>query len=292
MIYETRSRSEGADVPLAGLPDKVVVVTGAASGLGRSVTERLLAEKCKVVAVDLDGEGRERLTADHARERLESITADVSSEGDTDRYFAAAVERFGRVDALHANSGIFTAVIERFARDGGPSAPAGSKMPGTTLADTDPEDFDRVIDVNTRGVFFGIRGLFRTLASQGGTGTVVTTSSTAGLRSHWGGGGYCASKAAVISLTQTAAIEGGPHGHRVNAVLPGPMATPLADRILAYLPTETRQTFGDGFAASIPLGRVGHPREVAALVAWLLSDESSFINGGLFSADGGQASIG
>jgi NAD(P)-dependent dehydrogenase (short-subunit alcohol dehydrogenase family) len=70
------------------------------------------------------------------------------------------------------------------------------------------------------------------------------------------------------------------------------MATPLADRILAYLPTETRQTFGDSFAASIPLGRVGHPREVAALVAWLLSDESSFINGGLFTADGGQASIG
>ena len=248
-------------MPLAGLSGKVVIVTGAASGIGLAVVERLLVEGSSVVAVDL--------TAVGSRERLLGVTADVSTEEGTERYFAAALERFGRVDGLHANAGI--------------------AEPGPTIAETDASDFDRMLAVNVRGVFLAVRRMLRTLDAQGTPGSIVTTSSVLGLQGFAGSGSYCASKAAVIGLTKTAAIEAGPAGHRVNAILPGPIDTPMATRIREGLPLEERERFADGLVDLVPLARFGQASEVAALVAWLLSDESWYATGGVYSIDGGQA---
>src|SRR5439155_9782313 len=147
-------------------------------------------------------------------------------------YFSAALERFGRVDGLHANAGIAD--------------------PGPTIAETEPAAFDRMISVNLRGVFLALRRMLRTLDEQGSRGSIVTTSSVLGLQGLAGSGSYCASKAAVIALTKTAAIEAGPAGHRVNAILPGPIETPMAARIQAGLPPEDAGDFRPTLPAAVP----------------------------------------
>lgn len=248
-------------MPLAGLSEKVVIVTGAASGIGLAVVERLLAEGSSVVAVDLG--------AVESDERVLGVAADVSTESGTEHYFASALERFGRVDGLHANAGI--------------------AEPGPTIAETDAADFDRMLAVNLRGVFLAVRQMLRTLDAQGTRGSIVTTSSVLGLQGFAGSGSYCASKAAVIGLTKTAAIEAGRAGHRVNAILPGPIDTPMATRIRESLPDVQQRDFAQALVDLVPLARFGEAREVAALVAWLLSDESSYATGGVYSIDGGQA---
>jgi 3alpha(or 20beta)-hydroxysteroid dehydrogenase len=256
-------------MPLAGLEGKVVVVTGGAKGIGKAVVERLLAEGSRVALVDVDAESVHAAADELASDRLLGLVADVSSEDDTERYFAATVERFGRVDGLHANAGI--------------------AEPGPTVAETSIEAFDRVMAVNVRGVFLGVRRQLRQLAAQGTTGSIVTTASVLGIRGMPGSGAYCASKAAVVGLTRTAAMEAGPAGHRVNAVLPGPISTPMADTIREGLPADEQARFAQSLIDVVPLGRMGEAREVAALAAWLLSDESSYVTGGIFSVDGGQA---
>lgn len=135
-----------------------------------------------------------------------------------------------------------------------------------------------------------MRRHLRQLAEQGTTGSIVTTASVLGIRGVAGSGAYCASKAAVLGLTRSAAIEAGPDGHRINAVLPGPIATPMSDRIREGLREEERESFARSLIGVVPLARMGEAWEVAALVAWLLSDESSYVTGGAFSVDGGQAS--
>ena len=254
---------------LAGLEGRTVVVTGGASGIGRAVCERLLAEGSSVALVDRNEDAVRAARDELASDRLLGVVADVSTEDGTESYFAAAVERFGRLDGLFANAGI--------------------AEPGPTVAETDLDAFDRIMAVNAKGVFLAVRRHLRQLAEQGTTGAMVTTSSVLGIKGMAGSGSYCMSKAAVLGLTRTVAIEAGPSGHRINAVLPGPIATPMADRILDGLSDEERASHARHMLDIVPLARWGEAREVASLVVWLLSDESSYVTGGIFSADGGQA---
>ncbi len=249
-------------MPLKGLAGKVVIVTGGASGIGRATAARLVEEGASVTIVDLNEENLLRVARELGEENVLWVTADVSVPSDVDRYFEATIERFGRVDGLFNNAGIVS--------------------PMETLADVALEAVERVFQVNVLGVFLGMQKMLRVLAEQRSPGVILNTSSGLALRGVEKQGPYAASKAAVVSLTKTAAREAGPAGVRVNAILPGPTETPM----FLSVPQEMR----DEYAQLMPLGRMAQPEEVAALAAWLLSDESSNVTGAAYLVDGGEGS--
>jgi NAD(P)-dependent dehydrogenase (short-subunit alcohol dehydrogenase family) len=251
---------------LRGLTGKTAIVTGAAGGIGSAVARRLSDEGGQLVVVDLDGDAAERVARSLPGEAA-AVAADVSDERGVAAYSAAALERFGRVDAVHLNAGY-----------------SGRLVP---LIESDVGDFDRVISVNVRGVYLGLRAALRCFRQQGGTGSVVVTSSGLGLRGGQLWGPYAASKHAALGLVRSAALEAARDGIRINAVCPGYTDTAM------LAPTEEVVGGGDRGAArallenTVPLGRYADPSETAALVVWLLSDESSYSTGGYFTVDGG-----
>lgn len=241
-----------------GLSQKVVVVTGAAGGLGKAAAERLSAEGMSVVAVDLDGSAAEQAAAALPGEAI-GVGADVSTEDGVDHYQAQALAHFGRVDCHFLNAGI----------------------PGslTALPDIETSEWDQVMAVNLRGPFLGLRAAFRHYHESGSGGAVVVTASIASMRGSNDLLAYTTSKHGVVGLVRGAAVYGGPIGVRVNGIAPGIVPTPLfgeqgkADMIRR--------------AGTAPLRRAGRPEEIAGSVAYLLSDDAGYVTGTILSADGG-----
>ncbi|WP_306133432.1 SDR family NAD(P)-dependent oxidoreductase [Roseivivax marinus] len=238
--------------------DKTAIVTGAASGIGAATARRLSGEGANVMLVDADAEGLNRVAADLPAERTRTLAGDISREDVNARMVADACDTFGGVNILVPNAGI---------------AVKG------TIGDLPTEDFRRVIETNLFGTHLAMKHAWSALRTR--HGCVVVTDSVSGIRGDWGAFAYNTSKGAITNLVRATALDYRTHGVRVNAVAPGFTRTGMtADHV------DDPDYLAD-MLPRIPMGRAGEAEEVAAAIAWLASDDASFVNGVILPVDGG-----
>jgi NAD(P)-dependent dehydrogenase (short-subunit alcohol dehydrogenase family) len=235
------------------LDGKVAVITGAGSGMAKASVEIFVREGAKVVAGDISG--AEKDTADAVGPAVLPVHCDVTREADIEAMVQAAVEEFGRLDAMLNVAGI---------------------AEGVMVGDLTPEHYDRTMDVDLRGVLFGMKHGIRAMLAAANGGVVVNWSSVGGLGGSPFTSVYNAAKHGVIGATKCAAVEYGPHGIRVNALCPGFIHTEIMG---AHPPP--------GILDKAALGRGGQPHEVAEVAAFLASDRASYVSGAIIPVDGG-----
>lgn len=247
---------------------KVAVITGGAGGLGKATAEYLLKEGAKVVIVDLFEDPLENAKKElSAFGEVLSVQADVSKEEDVEKYVKAAVDQFGRIDIFFNNAGIVGKIAK--------------------AVDTKVEDFDKVLAINARGVFLGMKHVLKVMGKQG-SGSVINNSSIDGLAGGPQRIAYSASKHAVVGMTKTAAIEVADKGIRVNSIHPSYAKTDMMNQVESGVNAEDPESVHKQLAATIPLGRYGEAGDIANLVLFLGSDESAFITGTQQRIDGGM----
>jgi NAD(P)-dependent dehydrogenase (short-subunit alcohol dehydrogenase family) len=250
------------------LDGKVAVITGGASGIGEATVRLFTEEGACVLIADIQDEKGRRL-GDELGESTEYLHADVSREVDVKAAVGRAIDRFGRLDCMFNNAGI-----------AGPTGP---------IEKVTVEGFDEAVGVLLRGVFLGIKHAAQVMKRQG-SGSIINTSSVAGIRTGYGNHVYSAAKAAVIQLTRSVAMELGESGVRVNCICPGFIATPLIGRARGLSQQEADKMVGEieaAFENAQPIRRPGLPLDIARAALWLASDESSFVNGHSLVVDGG-----
>jgi len=251
------------------LAGKAVIVTGAAQGIGRACAERLAKEGAKVIVTDVNAEGGERLAQEIAADggTAQFARCDVSKESDVAAVVATAIKAYGRIDIVVNNAGI---------------------LDDAPFLDLPVAEFDRILGVNLRGAFLMGQAAARQMAKQGPpagsaqAGAIVNMSSINerfALPDHVA---YSISKGGISQLTKAMAIALAPHGIRVNAVGPGTIETPLLEGVIKD------KAFREKVLSRTPIGRFGKPAEIAAIVAWLASEEASYVTGTTIFADGGR----
>ncbi|MGH9889564.1 MAG: L-iditol 2-dehydrogenase [bacterium] len=258
------------------LENRHALLTGAAGGIGLAVTTAYLAEGARCTAVDIAREPSSDLAALIAqhRDRLQYVACDVSSAAQIDDLISAAHTRFGVIDILFNNAALFDL------------AP---------LLESDEAMYDRLFAVNVRGMFFVMQKVLVQMVMQRNNsqnaGTIINLASQAGRRGEALVSHYCATKAAVVSYTQSAALAMAPHGIRVNAIAPGVIDTPMWQQVDALFaryqglrPGEKKQAVGK----AVPLGYMGRPDQVAGAAVFLASDEASYITAQTLNVDGGN----
>ena len=251
------------------LNGKSAIITGGAGGIGQAAARRFLAEGARVFLVDLRPKDLESVAADlGGGDNLVICAADVTRADDSEHYITEAKRAFGRIDILLANAGVegVLAPIEDY-----------------------PEDvYDQVMAVNVKGVWLGLKYAMPVMAADGG-GSIVITSSTAGIKGSPAMMPYVTSKHAVIGMMRSAAIAGTSTNIRVNTVNPAPVETRMMRSIEQGTGMNDADEVHSRIAASVPLRRYADPSEIANVMLFLASDEASYVTGGVYMADGGTS---
>jgi 3alpha(or 20beta)-hydroxysteroid dehydrogenase len=248
--------------------NKVVVITGAAAGIGRAAAQRFASEGASLVLVDLPGSQLEACAAElkGSAAHVLAVHADVTKRVDVERYVQAAVQTHGRIDHFINNAGIL-----------------GKVMPFLECSD---EMFDEVMAVNVKGAWLGMK-LVAPIMIEGGGGSIVNTASVAALKGSPGLLAYSTSKHALLGMTRSAAGELAAHKIRVNAVCPAPIETAMGKQLEDGFSPANPQIYRDRTLTRIPLRRYGNAEEVAAVMAFLCSEDASFVTGAGYLVDGG-----
>ena len=247
--------------------NKIALVTGAGSGIGRATALRFAEEGADIVVVEIQPDRAQKVAQEITglgRASL-AVVADVALGEDCQRMAAEAEVRFGRLDVVFANAGV---------------------SGGSQVAQMPAQDWDRVININLRGEFLTCKHCIPLLIQSGGGAIVTMASSMAGWDTSVEGAAYMASKEGVVGLTKSLALQLGGYGIRVNAICPGVIQTALGHR--PGMDMATHKARQERFAKRIPLRRVGQPEDVAAAVAFLASDDARHITGSSLLIDGGQ----
>ena len=259
---------------MARLDGKVAVITGASGGIGSAAARLFADEGARVALVDLDEAALSEVARSIGEDKASYTVADVTDPEQTQAYINAAADRWGGVDILLANAGI------------------EGKL--ANITDYPIDEFDRVMAINVRGVWLGVKYAIPAMRERGG-GSIVITSSTAGIAGSAEMSAYNTSKHAVIGLMRSAALEGAEYGIRVNTVNPAPIETRMM-RSIENMRVDalddsmvTAEVVKRAAAERIPLQRYGEPEEVARLMLFLASDDSGFCTGGVYMVDGGRS---
>ncbi|MBD8028109.1 SDR family oxidoreductase [Ureibacillus sp. Re31] len=253
------------------LENKVAIITGGAGGIGKVTAKRFLEEGAKVVLVDLFQESLDQTKAElEALGEVMIVQADVSKEEEVKNYVNKTVEHFGKIDIFFNNAGI-----------------EGKVAP---ITEQKVEDLDKVLAVNVRGVFLGLKYVLTVMKEQG-YGSVINTSSVAGLHGSPDVTPYVASKHAVVGLTKSTALEVAPYQVRVNSIHPSPVNTRMMRSLEEGFAPGQAEAAKANMEKSIPLGRYGESEDISNLVLFLASDDSKFITGAQYRVDGGMGAL-
>lgn len=252
--------------------NKVIIITGAGSGLGRAAAIQLASEGAKLSLVDLNEEGlnetKDSILDSSPNTEIQLLIADVSNEEDVKRYVEATVDTFNRIDGFFNNAGI-----------------EGKQNP---TEDFGSDEFQKVIDINLNGVFYGMKHVLKVMKEQG-SGSILNCASVGGIRGVGNQSGYAASKHGVIGLTRNSAVEYGQYNININAIAPGAFMTAMVEGSLKQMGGDNWKEVAKEFVKPNPMKRFGDPKELGHAVAFLLSDEAKFINAQVIVMDGGQS---
>ncbi|TLS36788.1 SDR family oxidoreductase [Pseudalkalibacillus caeni] len=252
--------------------NKVVLVTGGGSGLGRASALQVAREGAKLVLVDLNKDGLEEskkeILSVAPEAEVEVVEADVADQKEVEKFVQYTVDKFGKIDGFFNNAGV------------------EGKQSETENYGID--EFNRVVSINLNGVFYGMKYVLKVMKEQG-FGSIVNTASVGGIRGIGNQSGYAASKHGVVGLTRNSGVEYGQYGVSIKAIAPGAIMTPMVEGSLKQIGGENWEEVGKEFVSVNPMKRFGKPEEIGYLVAFLLSDQADFINAAVVPIDGGQS---
>ncbi|MCH8553557.1 MAG: SDR family oxidoreductase [Schleiferiaceae bacterium] len=250
------------------LQGKVALITGGAGGIGLATAKLFIEEGAKVVITDIDKDAIDKALVELPESSAIGLVADVCSAVDQENAVTTCVSKFGQLDILFANAG-YEGIVE-------------------PLEAMDESTFDRVININVKGVWLGLKYAFKVMKENGG-GNVIITSSVAGLKGTPNVLAYTTSKHATIGLMRSAALEGAPHNIRVNSMHPSPVDNRMMRSLEEGFAPGAGAEAKKGFEQSIPMKRYATNEECAKMALFLASDDSSFSTGGIFTIDGGMS---